>query len=68
MKGLTMQERRVLIAIMLALVIGAAVRYWRRQGEVGISSRSGARQPEILSVGNIEQEVGISNIEQGTAE
>jgi len=53
-KGLTMQERRVLIAIMIALVLGAAVRYWRRQGEVGIS--------------NIEQGVGISNIEQGTAE
>ena len=32
MKGLTQQERRVLIAILLALVLGAAVRYWRRQG------------------------------------
>lgn len=33
MKGLTVQERRVLIAIMMALVLGAMVRYWRRQGE-----------------------------------
>lgn len=33
MKGLTIQERRVLIAILMALVIGAMVKYWRRQGE-----------------------------------
>ena len=32
MNSLTIQERRVLIAILLALVLGAAVRYWRRQG------------------------------------
>ena len=36
MKGLTIQERRVLIAILLALVIGAVVRYWRRQGGGGV--------------------------------
>jgi len=32
-KGLTIQERRVLIAILLALVVGATVRQWKRQGE-----------------------------------
>ncbi len=48
MKGLTVQERRVLIAILLALAIGAAVRYWRLQeGGEGMS--------------NVEQ--GILNIE-----
>jgi len=31
-RGLTIQERRVLIAILIALVLGTAVRYWRRQG------------------------------------
>lgn len=35
MKGLTIQERRVLVAILLALVLGALVRYWRRQGGEG---------------------------------
>lgn len=35
MKGLTIQERRVLVAILLALVVGALVRHWRRQGGVG---------------------------------
>ncbi|MCF6313606.1 MAG: hypothetical protein L3J39_14260 [Verrucomicrobiales bacterium] len=33
---MTEQERRVLIAILLALVIGVAVRFWRRQGEEGM--------------------------------
>lgn len=43
MKGLTIQERRVLVAILLALAIGALVRHWRKQGDGGIL--------------NIEQEV-----------
>lgn len=40
MKGLTIQERRVLVAILLALVLGALVRYWRRQGG-GAGERGG---------------------------
>lgn len=51
MKGLTQQERRVLIAILLALVLGAAVRYWRRQGE------------GMMGISNIEQ--GILKTEVG---
>lgn len=54
MKGLTIQERRVLVAILLALAIGALVRYWRRQGDGGggqgggVGYRAGAKpgQPE----------------------
>jgi len=48
LKGLTIQERRVLIAILIALVLGAAVRYWRRQGA-------------SEEISNIEQ--GVKNVE-----
>lgn len=37
MKGLTVQERRILIAILLALAIGVAVRAWRREGGGSVS-------------------------------
>jgi len=42
-KGLTIQERRVLIAILIALVLGAAVKYWRRQNSELRSQESEVR-------------------------
>ena len=47
MKGLTVQERRVLIAILMALVVGAMVRYWRRQGNT-VSEDAGSEQVLML--------------------
>lgn len=55
-----MPERRVLIAILLALALGVAVRFWRRQGAGHLSEKVVSWQQSAEALGGGEFKFWLS--------